>query len=155
MYKVYHCSKEFRLRAESLGFGVSTALTKRIPSVFNQADKESCAAILRGLFTTDGSISYCRTSNTDNTKISYCSVSEELCNQVQQMLLRFGIKSRVSTQEPYTGHIRKCDISCSKSYHLRIQGAESLNKFMSEIGFGLERKNKEVLQSHSRDLLPG
>ncbi|WP_163326894.1 LAGLIDADG family homing endonuclease, partial [Klebsiella aerogenes] len=58
-------------------------------------DRESIAAILRGLFTADGTV----VDSTDKSQyVGLDSSSPELIRQVQSMLLQFGIKSKIYSE---------------------------------------------------------
>ena len=58
---------------------------KFIPPQFFGATKKEIAALVSGLIATDGWV--------DNNYVGYCSVSEQLVDDVQQLLLRLGIMS--------------------------------------------------------------
>ena len=57
-------------------------------------DRESTAALLRGIFTADGTV-VCDGSSGKNAYVGLDSVSLDLIRQVQQLLLCFGIKAKV------------------------------------------------------------
>jgi ribonucleoside-diphosphate reductase alpha chain len=61
------------------------------PSVFD-LDRRSLSAVLRGLFTADGTVSH---YGEKSHSISLDSSSEELLRQAQLLLLSFGIKSKI------------------------------------------------------------
>ncbi|MGZ5372600.1 MAG: LAGLIDADG family homing endonuclease, partial [Aeromicrobium sp.] len=71
--------------------GEGSALKRFTPSVFD-LDRQSIAALLRGLYTADGTVV------DSGDKVQYVgldSTSKELLVQVQQLLLAFGIKSKL------------------------------------------------------------
>ena len=65
---------------------------KRFNDVAHQLDRESLAAMLRGLFTADGTVA---NYGDKSQYVSLDSASTELLQQVQRMLLAFGIKSKL------------------------------------------------------------
>lgn len=60
---------------------------KVIPKCILESSRENIASFVSGLFDTDGTV--------DNYKVSYCTVSEKLCKQLQAVLLNFGIISSI------------------------------------------------------------
>ncbi|WP_164066575.1 LAGLIDADG family homing endonuclease, partial [Serratia marcescens] len=68
---------------------------KRFNDTMLRFDRESIAAILRGLFTADGTV----VDSTDKSQyVGLDSSSPELIRQVQSMLLQFGIKSKIYSE---------------------------------------------------------
>jgi ribonucleoside-diphosphate reductase alpha chain len=65
---------------------------KKFRSTINELDRDSIAAVLRGLFTADGCIS---NSGDKSQYVALDSSSLDLIKQVQLLLLSFGIKSRI------------------------------------------------------------
>lgn len=101
------------------GLEYGTAGTKLIPWSIMCAPKEIVASFLRTLFECDG----CVTGAT----IEYCSKSKQLTQQVQTVLLNFGITSRVK---------ERFNKKYGTSYqYLYIYGQSDLQKYSQEIGF--------------------
>jgi hypothetical protein len=98
---------------------------KKIPYIIRTSNKESQYAFLRGYFDADGTVEK-RTGG-----VSVCSVSKNLLNEVQLMLLNFGIVSKVRE--------KKTKSKFGKAYLLDIFSENAL-KFKELIGFGLYRK---------------
>jgi len=65
---------------------------KRLLDAAFRLDRESSAALLRGLFTTDGTVGF---SENKNAYVALDSTSLTLLGQVQQILLNFGIKGKI------------------------------------------------------------
>jgi replicative DNA helicase len=89
--------------------------------------------------------------------ISYCSVSERLIHDVQHLLLRFGILSRIRERQVkyLDGH--------NRAFELEIRDAANVRRFLTEIGiFSKEEQCAKVLEFVERrdvthtntDLLP-
>jgi ribonucleoside-diphosphate reductase alpha chain len=70
------------------------SLNKRFTDEVYRLDQESIAAMLRGLFTADGTVA---NYGDKSQYISLDSCSHELLKQVQYLLLSFGIKSKLYT----------------------------------------------------------
>lgn len=68
-----------------LGLLGKTSHTKFVPPFLFGAAHSDIAAFLSGLFVTDGWV--------DNRAIGYCSVSEQLLDEVQALLLRLGVRA--------------------------------------------------------------
>jgi len=99
---------------------------KNIPRIIRESGSKNLAAFIRGLMDTDGHVA--------KNLIGYSSVSEKLIKQVQQVLLCFGIISRIS--ENYT----VCNNKRFKSYKLYICDGESIKNYAKYIGFVCKRK---------------
>jgi ribonucleoside-diphosphate reductase alpha chain len=135
---------------ESLGVSRAKAHEKRVPESIFQAPPEIVAAYLRGLFTADGC------ARDDQKKgaryVGLGSKSLTLLQQVQQLLLMFGIQSRIYTQppkKPTFRYTRKRDgqpmtyESKGGTYDLRITGP-SIRRFYDYIGFALSSKQQTL-----------
>ncbi|MDQ3255246.1 MAG: PhoH family protein, partial [Acidobacteriota bacterium] len=112
---------------EHLGMSTGKAATKRIPNSILVAPESVVGSFLRGLFDADGTV------EKRDGLVSLASVSEKLIQQVQVVLLNFGIvaaKSVKRTRYREQSHI---------SHLLAVAGAEA-EKFHESIGFALERK---------------
>src|SRR5439155_7254865 len=116
-----------------LGMSNGRAADKRVPTAVLRAPREIVSAFLRGLFDTDGTV-----NRRDGYPVLY-SVSKTLIDQVQIILLNFGILSNKRRKWTlYQGERRL-------SYQLEITGTDA-DRFYAEIGFGLPRKQE--LQQH-------
>ncbi|MBU4300565.1 MAG: methionine adenosyltransferase [Nanoarchaeota archaeon] len=136
---------ELRAYLEHLGLlGKCRSWEKRVPKAVFSTPKNVAAAFLRGLFDTDGTIR--RTGRYLNSPdIKLTSTSHGLINDVQILLLNFGIITRIQTVDTIgkSAFIKGRKITSKRLlYHLRIKGAESARVFRQEIGFGLSRKAK-------------
>ncbi len=141
---------------EQLGMHRATAAEKCVPQSIFQAPAPIVAAYLRGLFTADGCA---RDDQRKGTRyVGLGSKSLRLLQEVQQLLLMFGIQSRIYTQKPKKSgfrYTRKRDgqsveyCSNTPSYDLRITGP-SLYRFYEHIGFSLPRK-QEILERWVRE----
>ena len=125
-----------------LGMSAGKASTKRIPGAVLRAPKEIVVAFLRGLFDTDGTV------ERRGGYPSLCSASKRLIDEVQIVLLNFGILSAKRVRQvEYRGRARQY-------YELEIRGAEAA-RFFRGIGFGLVRKQTlQKPQNTNLDLVP-
>lgn len=112
------------------GFSVGTALTKRLPSYIREAEPNRQAAFLRGLFGADGTVR--KSGGGKRTKISLSSSSRQLLEDVQIVLSRLGIQSRIGWHE-------LSDTRRNPQGALDVTG-DSAVRFISRIGFSLRRK---------------
>ncbi len=101
---------------------------KFIPEKIMKMKKELLSVFLNRLFSCDGSIYYKKTQTGETWQISYASSSEKMIRQVQSLLLRFGILSKLRDR------IIKLNGKEFKSFEL-ILNAENVVKFIEEIGF--------------------
>lgn len=106
-------------------------IDKIIPDKMLYAEKEKMAALISGLFDTDGNIQ--TTSDRGcSAKILFTNTSEKLCRQLQYILLHYGIVSKLS----YRDRNKKWN----RVWELYIFG-NNVKTFYEEIGFRLTRKN--------------
>jgi len=106
------------------------AAEKEIPSCVFEVGRDQLRLFLNRLFGNDGS--YER-----RHRISYSSMSPRLLRQVQHLLLRFGIKSRI---------VKPVEM---------IIVSEDTNRFIEEIGlFGKEPRLDEKFHSGTYDIIP-
>jgi S-adenosylmethionine synthetase len=138
---------ELRAFLKYLGLEHERSWEKRVPHTIFKAQKNVVAAFLRGLFDTDGGIRI-HGRNENFPDLYFYSSSFGLVQEVQQLLLNFGIISQAGIinnvgKEIFGGRrVRRL------VYKLRIKGIESVRIFKSQIGFGLKRKQK-ILDSIS------
>jgi intein/homing endonuclease len=109
----------------NLGFVTdSTPSTKKVPWSIRQSPKNVQAAFLSNLFAANGCL------GKGGRDVSLSTASKFLAQEVQLMLLNFGIVSRIQTQE----------IKGKDYYLVTLRGKRSLKIFATEITFGLPRK---------------
>lgn len=122
--------KTLRNYFNALGFVIeSEVTTKRVPWSIRRSPKDVQAAFLSGLFAADGS------SEKGGREVTLSTASKQLANEVQLLLLNFGIISRVKTKL----------VNGNDYYILILRGQRSLKRFATEIGFGLPRKQQPLL----------
>ncbi|MFH1365082.1 MAG: LAGLIDADG family homing endonuclease [archaeon] len=102
-----------------------------------QLKKNYLALFLNRLFSCDGSIYKKKTSTGFTWQISYSSSSEKMIRQIQNLLLRFGILSKLRDK------IMKLNNKEFKSYEL-ILNAENVIKFIEDIGFFGKKTEREL-----------
>ena len=107
--------------------------------------KEDIALVINRLFACDGWV--------DTKGIGYCSVSKKMIYQVQHLLLRFGILSRVRFRTvKYKG-------GRNPAYDLTISPKSDMIKFQKEIGIyskdcKLDDLIKSKTSSKPQDVVP-
>ncbi|MFN9173345.1 MAG: LAGLIDADG family homing endonuclease, partial [Synechocystis sp.] len=77
---------------QELGLDGKNAHTKSIPDIIFQLEKPLVALFLNRLFATDGWASILKSKQ---VQLGYASVSQKLAQQIQHLLLRFGILARL------------------------------------------------------------
>jgi phosphate starvation-inducible protein PhoH len=127
-----------------LGMTAERAAEKCVPRCILRAPRQIVAAYVRGLFDTDGTV-----SRRDGYPTFY-SVSKRLVDEVQVILLNFGILSRKRPKRTrYRGEERI-------SYQLEIAGVDA-ELFAREIGTALLRKRalfQERTRNTNADVVP-
>jgi phosphate starvation-inducible protein PhoH/intein/homing endonuclease len=113
----------------SLGMSAGKAGEKHVPEAVLRAPREIVVAYLQGLFDADGTVE--RWAGYP----SLCSASKRLIDEVQTVLLNFGVlASKRARTVAYRGTNRTY-------YELEIRGVEA-ERFYEEIGFRLARKQR-------------
>ncbi len=130
------------------GLALAGSYDKFVPDSVMKSSNEKVAMFLSRLYSCDGWV--------DGKGIGYCSVSRKLIFDIQQLLLRFGIPSRVREKKvKYNGSIRK-------AFHVEIRKFEFVKKFRDCIGIYsknekldqlINRKEKEFSKDHT-DIVP-
>jgi replicative DNA helicase len=111
---------------------------KYIPEIIFTLKKSLVALFLNRLFATDGWASILKSGQ---VQLGYCSVSEKLARQVQHLLLRFGVISRLKKRSVKYQNSRR------DAWQIDLTDAYSIKTFIEEIGiFGKEEKLSEIQQ---------
>src|SRR5207249_323491 len=110
---------------ESHGVRFTRAASKRVPAAIFRLPRETMVVFLRTLFSCDGSV-YVNRAGVPG--VSYSTISERLAADVQHLLLRFGLVTRLRTKhqvvngKPY------------RAYELQMFGPAAVTAFLDEIG---------------------
>lgn len=114
---------------DRLGLHDCRSWQKHVPAPVFGLGRQQLATFLRHLWATDGSLSLRRSGPA--VGLYYASSSRRLVDDLQLLLLRFGIQSRIS-EVPQRNSPRV-------QFHLRIDGADAQRTFLTEIGIHGER----------------
>ncbi|MFH0740066.1 MAG: DnaB-like helicase C-terminal domain-containing protein, partial [bacterium] len=119
---------------EELGIKRVRSYEKQIPQKIFSLDNKRLALFLKHLWATDGNISL-KPLRKEQTQISiyYSSTSYQIAQSVKNLLLKFGIRSKIS--EKHKGNYRAC-------YMISVYGKEHQLKFLETIGCYGERGKK-------------
>jgi len=133
-YHFYLTSKYYKEIFHSVGLTRKRhASEKEIPKQILRTSREVIIKFIQGMFDGDGCA---------NKKIiKYSTTSKKIAEQLQLILLNFGIRSRIKYSETKTSKtsvVINKDHIC-KIYELFILEGD-INKFYETIGFGLSRK---------------
>lgn len=123
-----------------------TSVDKHVPSCVFESGSNDIASFLRGLFHADGSLTKKKKYN--NCTVRLATISRDLAYQVQHLLLRVGLVSRVSEDSHSASGYRT---KVSRIYSVAISDQVNVKGFMSKVGF-LGEKNAEA-QSKVGDFL--
>ncbi len=102
---------------------------KRVPPALMKSPTADILPMLSAMFECDGWAT--------RNRVGFISPNKEACEQVQTLLLRFGITSTLIEQTTSSG---------KKIWKVDVTGAENLRKFSGEIGFLSERKNDKLAE---------
>lgn len=123
---------------ESLSLYDKLSKDKFIPNRILKLKKEQISVFLNRLFSCDGSIYKHKTQNGELWQIDYSSSSETMIRQVQSLLLKFGILSRIRDK------LIKLNNKEFKSFEL-VFNSENVVKFIEEIGFFGKKQEREFI----------
>ena len=104
---------------------------RTIPSLISRATTREVAAFLRGLWDAEGSVKH--------HSVVLCSSSKDLLQQVQLLLLRFGVSCQI-----YTMDQSKSTFGGGPAYQLAISNPESLKLFGKEVCFSDSAKSAKL-----------
>ena len=133
--------------------GLTKDTKLQVPEFVWKGNSETVASYIRGLFLTDGTIS----SSGGVTTASLSSTSQKLLNDLQILLLNFGIRSTVSMMKPAgtntlpDGNGGNAEYNCKAVYRLMvtsIQGCKLLEEITS---IGYHRNNAKYLSNLTKD----
>ncbi|MFB6100290.1 MAG: ribonucleotide reductase N-terminal alpha domain-containing protein, partial [Candidatus Nanohalobium sp.] len=135
--RLYELASEYNLDEEKL----------QVPEKVFRSSKEMAKGFLQGLFTADGSVQ----GNVEKgVSVRLSSSDEELLKETQQLLLNFGIYSKVYTERREEGRREMPDGKGGmKEYDIKAQhdlmiSKGSLLEFQEKIGFLREDKNRKL-----------
>ena len=112
---------------------------KYVPPIIFTLDRDLISLFLNRLFSTDG---WATVLSSGQSQIGYSTVSEKLARQIQHLLLRFGIISKLKKRSiKYLNELRNC-------WQIDITDSRSLEKFIIEIDiFSKEAMTQKILQT--------
>ncbi|MHA1238018.1 MAG: adenosylcobalamin-dependent ribonucleoside-diphosphate reductase [Candidatus Odinarchaeia archaeon] len=130
-----HFAEEIR---EIFGVDISNSEEKQIPEKFLREDTSSIKALLRGIFSSDGTVYESKGTVT----IALSSSSKKLLKQVQLLLLYLGIPSTLTNEKEAERKIIKGkEYETKPTYRILISG-ERAKLFFEKIGFIREKERK-------------
>ncbi len=129
---------------------------KFIPDSVFELKRENIALFINRLFSCDGTAYVANCAGHPFPVVAYASVSKKLISQIQHLLLRFEIISKIRKKKT------RCKEKQFSSYELEIHGREDLIRFCTAIGIhGKEEAVAKVLErarstpsGWSKDTLP-
>jgi helicase len=119
--------------------GVEKREKKYISEKLMGANKEKISALLKGLFDTDGYVE-------KKGAIGFSNISLKLVKQIQKLLLRFGIVSRIRTKKPSKMKIYEKEYKTVEQYELTILNKKKIFDFYLYIGFDIKRKKNTLIK---------
>ncbi len=137
---------------EYVGFVRKKSRYKIIPKKVLQFNRDNMCAFLQGMFDGDGCSMHKKGRKDLKTlKITYTSTSTQILDTLQSILLNFGI---LSNQYWHVAKpTKKVKVSSYVGW-LELSNGYS-NIFMRDIGFRLDRKNKEILiDNKPKEIIP-
>lgn len=118
------------------GLGLSKRGEVHTPSALWTASRDAMAGYLSGLFSTDGSVARWPA----RVAVSFSNTSRMLCEEVQQLLFAFGIRSNICE---YTSNAQR---GYKPLWKVDVTSAESVQLFAERIGFFNARKERALAE---------
>ena len=128
----------------------------KVPEVVFLGNEEMQAGFLQALFEADGTVS---STSRSRHSIRLASISDELLQETQMVLLNFGIYSRIyknrkrAQLKQLPGPDRNPAYYNTQPYHDLVITGESIVTFANKIGFLSERKNsklKKIVEGYTK-----
>jgi len=119
--------------------GVEKGENKYISDRLMNSSENNVAALLRGLFDTDGYVE-------KNKGVGISSISKKLADNIQRLLLRFGVVVIRRERSEGIFNISGKNYKTKKSYVLTILNNISIRRFHENIGFSIDRKKTALLK---------
>lgn len=117
--------------------GIVKGADKHISDILMEMEDKNIKNLLMGLFDSDGFVNSSRSIGFSNTSI-------KLIVQVQKLLLRFGIVSRIRERKASKIRIHSKEYKTKKSYELIIGNKKGITTFHDKINFNLSRKQEAL-----------
>jgi len=137
-------SERLKEYAVQIGLGENKL---RVPDAVMTGNAEMQKGFLQGLFEADGTVSI---GTNSRYSVRLTSISEDMLQEVQVLLLNFGIYSRIYRNRRKAGvrklpdsHRMSKEYPC-QAYHELSIGRESILKYAEKIGFLSPRKNERL-----------
>jgi len=125
---IKHKKTSIRTFLEDHGLYKVLSRNRFLPKRVMQLTKNRLSLFLNRLFSCDGSIHCNKCNDKFIWQVSYSSSSEILIRQVQNLLLRFGILSKLRYKKV------RCNNKIFDTFEL-VMSSENVRKFIQEIGF--------------------
>lgn len=129
----------------SYGLFGQTKKQKRLPNNIHVWDKESCAALLAGLFDTDGCVSV----RGKDSRIIFYQSNLDLLYEVKQLLLKFGIHTYIQHFDAKDKQIKHRNIHSGESWGLVISRKDSVINFYNNITLNISYKQDNLFKIYS------
>jgi chromosome segregation protein len=123
-----------------------TSKDKKIPNSILISGNITVSNLLAGLYDTDGSV------RKDLAVIEFCTKNKSLAHQVQGLLLRFGVISKIK--------LRSCCASNTKNkikrdyFYIYISGKNNIKNFYENIHLKIDYKKQTLLNHLSKEIIP-
>lgn len=120
----------------------------KLSDVLLHSSNKLLSHYIAGLIDTDGSVVVRKTHGSDN--IEYTTCSEMLARQLQLVLLRFGIHSKLRSRSPSTGRIK----GNYDKWILVIRGIDQIRLFASQIKLRHPVKKVKLERIIKKNMIP-
>lgn len=122
---------------KELGFSMNSLPDRTLPTTFNNWSSENKLMFLKGLWSANGCI-------IGKYRISFKSTCKKLIEELQEVLLSFGIDSYYTTNKPKKVKFSNGTYLCKESYDLNIGRYDSVLEFANKIGFVHKYKQESL-----------
>jgi helicase len=118
--------------------GIEQRDKKHISEKLMNLDEDNIIALLRGLFDTDGYVQ-------KHKNVGFSSISQRMVKQMQRLLLRLGIVTRIRSRKASIMKIYEKEYKTAPCFELTINQKRSILDFYRYVGFDISRKQESLI----------
>ena len=131
--------KEYRFETTISAAEKQKAYDLEIPDRYYLKNRTETRALLRGLYSADGSVIK---QNGNSYRVTYKTASKKMAHQVQQMLSFIGIRSYITSNQASDVEFNNGIYTYKQNYDVNI--TRDVERFVTNIGFIQKYKNEKI-----------
>jgi len=128
-----------RKELSAIGYEKNLSENKKIPDKIMKMSKSGVSEFLKMFCDCDGGVIK---NKSGGSSINFTTISKDVANKINYLLLRFGIVSRNGFYKTRATNSKKKAIRWA--YVIKVMGTENIKRFMDNIGFVTKENNKRA-----------